>query len=64
VEGRDQWGGSSFVMIGPPDQRQGDMYVTPVSLLTGAADLDMIAAGRSYLPRLLDGIEELRGKGK
>jgi hypothetical protein len=54
VEGRDHTSGPSFVMIGPPDHRQVDMYVTIDSDPADAPDLDMIAAGRSYLPRLLD----------
>jgi hypothetical protein len=60
VEGRDQSGGDSFVMIGPPEHRQEDMYVTRDSHLAAAADLDFIAAARNYLPRLLDEIEHLR----
>lgn len=60
VEGRDHTSGDSFVMIGREGDRDEDMYVSRDSGPAWAADLDLIAQARTYLPRLLDEIERLR----
>jgi hypothetical protein len=60
VEGRDQTAGDSFIMIGPEEDRDEDMYVSSDSGPASSAELDFIAAARNYLPRLLDEIVGLR----
>lgn len=60
IEGRDHLAGDSFIMIGEETDRDEDMYVSRDSGPAGVADLDLIAAARSYLPRLLDEIEQAR----
>jgi hypothetical protein len=49
-------------MIGEPDDRDEDMYVSRDSSVASPADLDLIAAARTFLPRLLDEIERLRAE--
>jgi hypothetical protein len=63
IEGRDHTSGADFIMVGPEDDRDDDMYVSRDSGAASAADLDLIAAARTYLPRLLDEIERLRAQG-
>lgn len=60
VEGRDHTSGDSFIMIGREGDRDEDMYVSRDSGPAWAADLDLIAQARTYLPRLLDEIARLR----
>ncbi len=60
IEGRDHTSGDSFIMVGPAEDRDEDMYVTRGSAPASLADLDFIAAARNYLPRLLDEIEAIR----
>jgi hypothetical protein len=60
AEGRDHASGDSFIMIGPDGDRDEDMYVSRDSGPASTADLDLIAAARNYLPRLIDEIVELR----
>jgi hypothetical protein len=60
VEGRDQSSGDSFIMIGPEDDREADMYVTRDSAAGSVADLDFIAAARIYLPLLIDEVVRAR----
>jgi hypothetical protein len=60
IEGRDHTSGDSFIMIGPEDDRDEDMYVSRDSTPASPADLDFIAAARNYIPRLLD--EVTRGR--
>lgn len=61
VEGRDFTSGDSFIMVGWEDDRGEDMYVTRDAGPADAADLDLIATARTYLPRLLREIERWRG---
>ena len=60
IEGRDHWSGDSFIMIGEGDARDVDMYVFRDRTPASVADLDLIAAARTYLPLLLDEITALR----
>lgn len=60
VEGRDQLSGDSFIMVGPPDAREEDMYVSRESSAASAADLDFIAGARTYMRRLLGELMQLR----
>ncbi|HAP74485.1 MAG TPA: hypothetical protein DCR14_00190 [Acidimicrobiaceae bacterium] len=60
VEGRDQLGGDSFIQVGDDGNRLTDIYVTRDRTPALAAELDVIAAARTYLPQLLDEIRELR----
>ena len=60
VEGRDHESGDSFIMSGPPDDRREDIYVTRDSGPATPADLDLIAAARTYLPLLLGEVRRLR----
>jgi len=62
VEGRDQEAGDSFIMIGPEEDRDEDMYVSRDSGPASSAELDFIAAARNYLPRLLKEIIRLRAQ--
>lgn len=56
IEARDHTSGDSFIMRGPQENRQDDLY------LTGAteADQDFIAHARQDIPILLDEIERLQ----
>jgi hypothetical protein len=60
VEGRDQLGGDSFIQIGMPGGLGTDMYVSRDRTPASAADLDVIAVSRSYLPVLVEEIRRLR----
>jgi hypothetical protein len=60
LEGRDQWGGSSFIMTGPDDDRGEDLTV----LGANEADLEFIAHARQDIPRMLSEIERLRGRAR
>jgi hypothetical protein len=60
IEGRDHTSGDSFIMVGPENARDEDMYVTRDRAPAPAADLDFIAAARNLLPRLLDEVERGR----
>lgn len=62
VEGRDHVSGDSFIMVGEPDDRREDMYVTRDSGPADRATLDLIAASASYLPALVREIRRLRGQ--
>ncbi|GAA0976043.1 hypothetical protein GCM10009555_035030 [Acrocarpospora macrocephala] len=62
VEGRDHWSGDSFIMIGPEDRREDDMYVSREYGRTGTANLDLTAGARTALPRLLDEIVTRRAR--
>lgn len=61
VEGRDHDSGESFIMTGTPDDRREDIYVTRDSGPAIPADLDLIAAARTYLPLLVAEVQRLRG---
>ena len=61
VEGRDQLGGDSFIMIGMPNALMTDMYVTRDRIPADPAELDVIALSRSYLPLLVHEVRRLRG---
>jgi len=60
-EGRDHLSGDSFIMVGRDGDRREDIYVTRDSGPAVLADLDVIAAARTYLPLLLAEIRRLRG---
>lgn len=62
VEGRDHVSGDSFIMVGLPDDRREDMYVTRDSGPADAATLDLIAASATYLPILVQELRRLRGQ--
>ena len=61
VEGRDHDSGDSFIMAGAPDDRREDLYVSRDSGPATPADLDLIAAARTYLPLLVAEVRRLRG---
>ena len=56
VEGRDHWGGDSFILTGDGENRGEDLYIS------GATndDQDFIAHARQDIPRLLDEIARLK----
>jgi hypothetical protein len=60
VEGRDQTSGDSFIMSGEAHARREDIYVTRDSGPATGADLDLIAAARTYLPLLVAEVRRLR----
>jgi hypothetical protein len=60
VEGRDHRSGDSFIMSGAPDDRREDIYLSRDSGPAIAADLDLIAAARTYLPLLVAEVRRLR----
>jgi hypothetical protein len=55
-EGRDHWGGGSFLMLGEGDQRGKDIEVAGIAM----ADQDFIAHARQDIPKLLNEIERLK----
>jgi hypothetical protein len=63
VEGRDHWGGDSFVMMSEGDSRAG-LYISRDDGggkgLDAAHDLDFIAHARQDLPRLVAEVIRLR----
>jgi hypothetical protein len=59
VEGRDHTSGDDIILVGDP--REDDMYVSRNSRPASSADLDFIAAARTYMPRLLKELRRLRG---
>ena len=61
VEGHDHDSGDSFIMGGTPDDRREDIYVSRDSGPAIAADLDLIAAARTYLPLLVAEVQRLPG---
>ena len=63
VEGRDHTSGDSFIMAGTKDDRDEDIYVMRDSGPASSSDLDLIAAARTYLPRLVAEIRRLREGG-
>lgn len=60
VEGRNHDSGSSFIMVGPQDGREDDMYVTRECSPAPASDLDLISEARTQLPRLIAEIRRRR----
>jgi hypothetical protein len=60
IEGRDQLGGDSFIQIGLPGSLETDMYVSRDRTPASAADLDVIAVSRTYLPLLVEEVRRLR----
>ena len=60
VEGRDHVSGDSFIRVGRDDDRAEDIYVSRDSGVAGTAELDVIAAARTYLPLLLEEVLRLR----
>lgn len=61
VEGRDHLSGDSFIQVGHGDDRAEDIYVSRASGVAGSAELDVIAAARTYLPLLVEEVLRLRG---
>jgi len=64
VEGRDHTSGDSFIMIGAPDQREDDLYLSRGSRPASPDDQDFVAAARQDIPRLLAEIRRLRSATK
>jgi hypothetical protein len=62
IEGRDHRVGDNFIMIGRPDDRDEDLYLSRDSGPAGVADHDFIAAARNLMIDLLDEIDRLRGE--
>jgi hypothetical protein len=69
IEGRDHTSGNRFIMIGREDDRDEDMYIERdgrkirVNRDSGpawTADLELVAAARTYLSILLDEIQRLQ----
>ena len=60
VEGRDHESGDSFILVSDDADFGTDVYLNHDHYPAPPADLDLIAAARTYLPLLLRDIEELR----
>ena len=60
VEGRDHTSGDSFIRVGDEERHLEDIYVHRDGGPAAAADLDLIASSRTYLPVLLAEIRRLR----
>lgn len=60
VERRDHTSGDSFILVGAPDRRADDLYLSRGSYPASAADQDFVAAARQDIPRLLREIERLK----
>ena len=60
IEGRDHVSGDSFVMIGPADAREEDLYLNRESGPASPADHDFIAAARNCIEALLDELDQVR----
>ena len=60
VEGRDHVSGDSFIKVGAGDARREDIYVFRERRFADGADLDLIAAARSYLHDLVAEVKRLR----
>jgi len=60
VEGHDHVSGESFIMVGTPNDRAEDLYVSRDSGPARPADLDLVAAARTYLPVFIAEIRRLR----
>lgn len=58
IEGRDHMSGDDVILVGDP--REEDMYVSRDSGPASAADLDLIAAARTFLPRLITEVRRAR----
>jgi hypothetical protein len=59
IEGRDQDGGSSFIMIGHENGRGEDLHLSGYDTVVPTADYDFIAHAREDIPFLLAEIERL-----
>jgi hypothetical protein len=60
IEGRDQDGGSSFIMIGTGASRGEDLHLSGYDHVVPTADYDFIAHARADIPFLLAEIERLK----
>jgi hypothetical protein len=60
IEGRDHSSGDSAIFTGLDDARGDDLFVMTYGRPADANDLDLIAAARTYLPRLISEIRRLR----
>jgi hypothetical protein len=60
VEEREPIGGCSFIQLGADGYSPPDMYVYHDDKIAPAADLDFIAAARTYMPRLIREVRRLR----
>lgn len=63
IEGRDHESGDSFIQVGRDDDRAEDIYVSRDSGIAGCAELDLIAAARTFLPLLVNEVLRLREAG-
>jgi hypothetical protein len=63
VEGRDHYSGDDFIQVGVDDDRAEDIYVSRDSGPAGGAELDVIAASRTYLPILIAEVRRMRWNG-
>lgn len=63
VEEREPIGGCSFIQLGAEGYSPPDMYVYHDDKIAPAADLDLIAAARAYVPRLIREVRRLRASG-
>lgn len=64
IEGRDQLGGDSFIMVGTGPHYSEDIYVNRDTTPAKALDLDLIAASRTYLPFLVRELQRLRSQNR
>ena len=55
-------GGPDFIRLGGDDDSKPDMYIAHDGQPAPVADLDLIAAARNYLPRLIAEVRDLRGR--
>jgi hypothetical protein len=60
VEEREPIGGCSFIQLGADGYSPPDMYVYHDDKIAPEPDLDVIAAARTYMPRLIREIRRLR----
>jgi hypothetical protein len=59
IEGRDQDGGSSFIMIGAKDSGEEDLHLSGYDKVVPTPDYDFIANAREDIPYLISVIDRL-----
>ncbi len=62
VEGRDHESGDTFIIVGAPEDRREDLYLSRDSGPADAATHDLIAVARNALPLLIEEVRRLRSK--
>ena len=62
LEGRDHVAGGDFIMVRDGEDRAEDIYVNRDSGPALGADLDLIAAARTFLPLLIAEVRRLRSR--